>query len=253
MNKSLISIILATSVAASFSVQAKEVAVKITKDKTYSTVQENGELIKISRIQDTSHVIDGSFAKTSRPCPPFCINPLSIDERVQTVAELEVIKFMETSLYRGDGVLIDARTPSWHKKGTIPGSVNIPFTKFEKDASDIELAEIFESLGAVERDDVNPVLGFVESFGFLDGDQKTEQWDFSDAKELLLWCNGPWCGQSPRAIRGLLNAGYPAEKLYYYRGGMQMWQSLGLTTVAPKDTSVATNEASETTKTSEQH
>ena len=245
MNKSLISVILAASVAISFNAQAKEVAVKITKDKTYSTVQDSGNLVKISRIQDTSHVIDGSFAKTSRPCPPFCINPLSIDPSVKTVAELEVIKFMETSLYRGAGVLVDARTPSWHKKGTIPGSVNIPFTKFEKDADDFELAEIFESLGAVERDDVNPVLRVVEGFGLFDGDLKTEKWDFSDAKELLLWCNGPWCGQSPRAIRGLLQAGYPAEKLYYYRGGMQMWQSLGLTTTMPKDTSVATTETSE--------
>jgi hypothetical protein len=31
--------------------------------------------------------------------------------------------------------------------------------------------------------------------------------------------------------------GYPAEKLYYYRGGMQMWQSLGLTTVLPNESS----------------
>ena len=82
----------------------------------------------------------------------------------------------------------------------------------------------------------------VESVGLLGGDQKTEQWDFSNAKELLLWCNGPWCGQSPRAIHGLLKAGYPAEKLYYYRGGMQMWQSLGLTTILPEDTSVAATE-----------
>jgi len=239
MNKSLASIILTAAIAVSFNAQAKDVTVKITKDKSYSTVHDGTELIKISRIQDTSHMIDGSFSKTSRPCPPFCINPISLDKRVTTVAELEVIKFMETSMYRGDGVLVDARTPSWYKKGTIPGSINIPFTMFEKDPGDVELAEIFEKLGAVERDEVNPVLRMVEGFGLLDGDQKTEQWDFSDAKELLLWCNGPWCGQSPRAIRGLLKAGYPADKLYYYRGGMQMWQSLGLTTVTPKDVSVA--------------
>lgn len=239
MNKSFASIILAAAVAASFSAYAKDVAVKITKDKSYSTVQANGELVKISRIQDTSHVIDGSFSKTSRPCPPFCINPLKIDGRVETVAELEVIKFMETVMYRGDGVLVDARTPSWYKKGTIPGSINIPFTVFEKDPSDVELAEVLESLGAVERDEVNPVIRMIESVGLLDGDQKTETWDFSDAKELLLWCNGPWCGQSPRAIRGLIKAGYPTEKLHYYRGGMQMWQSLGLTTIIPDETSVA--------------
>ena len=242
MNKSFFGIILLTATTASFTAQAKDVEVQITKDKIYSTVYDGGELVKISRIQDTSHVLDGSFAKTSRPCPPFCINPLSIDKNVKTVAELEVIKFMETSLYRGDGVLIDARTSGWHKKGTIPGSINIPFTAFEKEATDIELAEILESFGAVEREDVNPILRMVESVGLLGGDQKTEQWDFSNAKELLLWCNGPWCGQSPRAIHGLLKAGYPAEKLYYYRGGMQMWQSLGLTTILPEDTSVAATE-----------
>lgn len=223
----------------SFSTQAKDIKVKITSDKSYALVHAGGKPIKISRIQDTAHVINGSFAKTSRPCPPFCINPISLDKRVKTVAELEVIKFMETSMYRGDGVIIDARTPGWFKKGTIPGSINIPFTVFEKDENDIELAEIFESLGAVEREEVNPVLRMVEGFGLLGGDQKTEKWDFTGAKELLLWCNGPWCGQSPRAIRALLKAGYPAEKLYYYRGGMQMWQSLGLTTILPKDMSVA--------------
>jgi len=242
MKNILISFIITLAVTFSFSAHARDITVKITKDKTYSTVKANGELIKISRIQDTSHVIDGSFAKTSRPCPPFCISPLNIDDRVTTVAELEVIKFMETIMYRGDGIIIDARTPSWFKRGTIPGSINIPFTVFEKSADDVELAEIFESLGAVERDDVNPVLRMVENFGFLAGDQKTAEWDFSNAKELLLWCNGPWCGQSPRAIRGLIKAGYPAEKLHYYRGGMQMWQSLGLTTTLPKDTSFANNE-----------
>jgi len=240
MNKALISMALLASAALTFSVQAKEVTVKITNDKSYSTVHDGGELVKISRIQDTTHVINGSFAKTSRPCPPFCINPIILDKRVQTVAELEVIKFMETTMFRGTGVLVDARTTSWYKKGTIPGSRNIPFTIFEKDVNDVELAEVLESLGAVERDSVNPVLRMVESIGLLNGDQKTEKWDFSEAKDLLLWCNGPWCGQSPRAIRGLLSAGYPAEKLYYYRGGMQMWQSLGLTTIIPKDTSVAT-------------
>ena len=241
MNKTLASIILVASATLAFNAQAKDVTVKITKDKSYSTVHDNGELIKISRIQDTSHVIDGSFAKTSRPCPPFCINPLSIDERVETVAELEVIKFMETVMYREDGVLIDARTASWHNKGTIPGSINIPFTVFEKDIGDVELAEVFERLGAVERDDVNYVIRMVEKTGLLNGGQKTDHWDFSNAKELMLWCNGPWCGQSPRAIRALISAGYPTEKLYYYRGGMQMWQSLGLTTVMPKDEDVASN------------
>ena len=54
--------------------------------------------------------------------------------------------------------------------------------------------------------------------------------------ELQTYCSpgGPACGQSPRAIRGLLDAGYPGDKIRYYRGGMQMWQLWGLTTVVPQ-------------------
>jgi len=51
--------------------------------------------------------------------------------------------------------------------------------------------------------------------------------------KLLLYCNGPWCGQSPTNIRTLLTLGYPAHKIKWYRGGMQAWESLGLTTVKP--------------------
>ena len=221
------------------SAQAKDLEVKITSDMAYSTVTHDNELVKIQRIQDTGHTIDGSFAKTSRPCPPFCINPIALHEDVKTVGELEVIKFMEGPHYRGRGVIVDARTPSWFRRGTIPGSVNIPFTVFERPSDDFELVEVLESFGAKQRDEVNPVLRVVETLGFMDGDMKTDSWDFSQAKDVLLWCNGPWCGQSPRAIKALLALGYPADKIYYYRGGMQMWQSLGLTTIKPSTETLA--------------
>jgi len=58
-------------------------------------------------------------------------------------------------------------------------------------------------------------------------------WNFQSAKTLVFYCNGPWCGQSPTNIRALLALGYPASKLKWYRGGMQAWKSLGLTTVQP--------------------
>lgn len=218
-------------------VMASDLEVKITVDKPYTTVQHGDELVKVQRIQDTSHLIDGSFAKTSRPCPPVCVNPMIIADGVTTVAELEVLRFMETSLQSGDGVLIDSRTPSWHKKGTIPGSVNIPFKVFEKPANDRELVKVLRDLGGKQRYGVGTVIRSLEKAGLFDGDEKTDSWDFSDAKRLMLWCNGPWCGQSPRAIHALISLGYPANKLYYYRGGMQMWQSLGLTTVRPSETS----------------
>ena len=218
-------------------VMASDLEVQIAADKPYTTVQHGNELVKVQRIQDTSHLIDGSFAKTSRPCPPFCVNPMIIADGVATVAELEVIRFMETVLQRGDGILVDSRTPSWHNKGTIPGSTNIPFNVFEKSANDRELVEVLRRLGGKQRHDVGVVTRSLEKAGLFDGDEKTDTWDFSDAKQLLLWCNGPWCGQSPRAIRALISLGYPPNNLYYYRGGMQMWQSLGLTTVLPSETS----------------
>lgn len=44
----------------------------------------------------------------------------------------------------------------------------------------------------------------------------------------IFFCNGPQCGQSPTAIHALLAAGFPAEKILYYRGGLHDWLTLGL-------------------------
>jgi rhodanese-related sulfurtransferase len=51
----------------------------------------------------------------------------------------------------------------------------------------------------------------------------------------ILFCNGPQCPQSPRAIRELLDAGYPAEALAYYRGGMHDWVTLAMPTQPRED------------------
>ena len=48
----------------------------------------------------------------------------------------------------------------------------------------------------------------------------------------VFFCNGPQCGQSPTAIRALLAAGFPADKMLYYRGGLHDWLTLGLPVVA---------------------
>ena len=118
-----------------------------------------------------------------------------------------------TKVNNDKGLLIDARLPEWYRKGTIPGAINIPFTVLMGGPGNPHTAEVLKALEVVE----------------LDG-----EWDFRNALELLLFCNGPWCDQSPRAISNLLILGYPPEKLYYYRGGMQVWQLLGLTTIVPE-------------------
>jgi len=56
-------------------------------------------------------------------------------------------------------------------------------------------------------------------------------WDYTNAKTLVMFCNGIWCSQSPNNIMNLLKHGYPPHKIKWYRGGMQDWEILGLTTV----------------------
>jgi rhodanese-related sulfurtransferase len=57
----------------------------------------------------------------------------------------------------------------------------------------------------------------------------------------VFYCNGPWCGQAPTNIKQLLALGYPAHKLKWYRGGMQDWKMLGLTTVPPQTHVITTH------------
>ncbi|MBN8772464.1 MAG: rhodanese-like domain-containing protein, partial [Thiobacillus sp.] len=111
-------------------------------------------------------------------------------------------------------LVVDSRTPDWVEKGTIPGSVNIPWDKLNIGKSDpITVQEILEKQLGVKNQD-----------GF---------YMFDNAKTVVMFCNGPWCGQSPTNIKGLLKIGYPAHKIKWYRGGMQDWEVLGLATVKP--------------------
>ncbi len=214
---------------------ASALQVKLTKDKDYVEVVDHKRIIRVQRIQDQNHRLTGSFAKTSRKCPPFCIQPITPADGIKTVGEYEIFEFMENELSLGEGVLVDARVPSWYKKGTIPGSINIPFKVFSLDDDAPELEDALEKLGAIKRGVVGSVKRSLEKMGLLNGDLKTDKWDFTAAKKVIFWCNGPWCGQSPHAIRSILKHGYPKDKIMYYRGGMQNWQMLGLTTIVPEE------------------
>ena len=191
--------------------------VGITTDMMDVAVQHNGKSVKITRNQDNDNKVNPAFAKTSRPCPPFCIQPAILAPGVETIAEREVIDYI-TKMSGGDDsiLVIDSRTEDWVKKGTIPGAVNIPWTKLNpaKGADPVSILEILE-----ER------FGVTESEGLL---------NFSKAKTLVMFCNGMWCGQSPNNIKNLLKFGYPAHKIKWYRGGMQDWEILGLSTAPGK-------------------
>ncbi len=194
---------------------AEDIKVKITPKMASADVMHNGKKTTIMRNQDQKNTVNPAFAKTSRKCPPFCIRPIKIADGVETLGELEVIDYA-TKMSNGDSsiMLVDNRTPDWVARGTIPGAVNVPFTKISraKGADDLSIAESLEKFGAKET---------------------SKGWDFSNAKTLVLFCNGMWCGQSPLGIQGLLAEGYPADKIKWYRGGMQAWEILGLSTVKP--------------------
>ena len=203
----------AMSIGLIFSASAFSAAVNITSRMESVTVKHGGKMIKIMRNQNQKHTVNPAFAKTSRKCPPFCIQPAVLAPGVDTIGEIEVLDYLAKMANGDDSILvIDSRTPDWVAKGTIPGAVNIPWTRLDpaKGADPISIGEILEgSFGAQNLEGL---------------------WDFSKAKTLVMFCNGMWCGQSPNNVKNLLKFGYPAYKIKWYRGGMQDWEILGLTT-----------------------
>lgn len=171
-------------------------------------VKHNGKTVEIMRNQDKNNQISERYRPTHRgavqPMNPFA------PHQVETIGELEMLDYLKRSQKDDSIVVIDSRTPDWNKKGTIPGSINVPFTDLKGDAA--KAVEFMEKMGVKEA---------------------AMLWDFSDAKTLVMFCNGAWCGQSPTAIKTLLKFGYPAAKIKYFRGGMQSWESLGLTVIQP--------------------
>lgn len=191
--------------------------VGITADLPYVDVTVDGKRIRIERDPDNLNMIDPDLALTSRACPPFCIQPVVIAPGVETLGELELLDYIKR-IGQGDKsvMLIDSREPDWLARfGMIPGSMSLSWTRLHPQHTAPEMiVETMEDLFGVYR--VGPI------------------WNFTQARTLVLYCNGPWCGQSPTNIRQLLGMGYPAHKIKWYRGGIQGWKLLGLTTVPPR-------------------
>lgn len=190
--------------------------VNITGNLESVTVKHGDKEVKIMRHQNQKNTVNPAFAKTSRKCPPFCIQPARLAPGVETIAELELLDYLKRMSEGDDSILvIDSRTPAWVAKGTIPGAINIPWTSLSqaKGADPISIGEILQ-----ERFNAMNLEGL---------------WDFSGARTLVMFCNGMWCGQTPDNIKSLLGFGYPADRIKWYRGGMQSWEILGLTTAKP--------------------
>ena len=198
-------------------------------------VDEMGKKIKLERNQDplctkanlTPEALwAGDYAgkKVAKKCKKTFVThvgvlqPMDLGKGIKTVGELEVLVHIKKAQDNPkEYVLIDARTPRWFDQMTIPSSVNLPFNKIDydedRDEDDFDSEDDFEDYQE-EYEEMFKELGIKKSKKGL---------DFSESKSLILFCNGSWCSQSPRAIFKLLNLGYPKEKLLWYRGGLQDW------------------------------
>ncbi len=209
--KSLLKSLLVLSLFAS---SALAIEVNIKAGLPYVDINVDGKPFRIQRIQDTKHKLTNSYSKTSRPAPPFSIQPFQPIKGIKTVSELDVIDFLKNRVSKNQGILLDARMPKWNRAGTIPASTNIPFSIL------------------ASKNGNNPYIEKI--FGLLGVEKKGTSWNFDKAQMLLVFDNGPWCQQGVRAMQNLVKLGYPKSKMLYYRGGMQFWQILGLSTIIPK-------------------
>jgi len=160
----------------------------------------------------------GNFAHSSVPdvCKSTYVHtkgrllPMQLDVDLETYGELEVLLTLKEMKTNSELLLVDSRQKEWFQYRTIPGAINMPFQYFKhSNEYEFEFEYALEYLGAVK--------------------DKDGYYDFDNVKTMVLFCNGPWCSQSPDMIFALIKAGYPSEKLKWYRGGMQDWLSAGMT------------------------
>lgn len=213
MKKLLLFFLLLTSVLLS-QAETKMLSVKITDKLSSIQTKDSGQKIKIMRVQDTNNKLSDDFTKTSRSCPPFCIQSTKINSEIKNFAELELLDFIKNRVSTNKGIVVDSRLKSWFEVETIPSAINIPYTAVEN-RSKKKTKALFQVLGMK-----------IEANG---------NWNFSKAKELLIFDNGIWCEQAQHFVDGILKHNYPKDKIFYYRAGFQGWKLLGLTTIVHKE------------------
>lgn len=171
----------------------------------------NGVALVIAQDQDAMVSLTGVGVPVSGLND--CIQPITAAPGVATFGPVEVLGFLQDKAAAGGGMLLDVRLPKGFAGGHLPGAVNLPFVTLS--APDPLRAEILKAIGVAVSDD-----------GTL---------DFAAAPSLVLYGDGPFSNDAVQAVQSLLEAGYPAEKLIYYRGGLQEWLLFGLTTAGPND------------------
>ena len=161
----------------------------------------------------------GNFTKSN--VPNYCkktfmttvgmISPMKIYEDIETFGELEVLDFIEEAQEDKNMLFIDTRKPNWYQARTIATAVNVPF---------FYITERKKHLKEFEK-----------TLTLFNVTKEGDKYDFSKAKTLLLFCNATWCLQSTKMIEALNELGYPHDKMKWYRGGLQAWLNVNLSTV----------------------
>ena len=188
-------------------------------DKQHITIEReiDPECIDIHITNDVFWKAEYASSKVPKTCKATfitsggkVIHPMQIHKDIVTYGEIEVLEFVDNMQYDDTMLFIDTRGEEWYEYRTIPGAINIHYVYMMK-------PEVFEE----EYKEYLLKLG-------IHG--KKKPFDFSQAKIILLFGNGAWCSQTPMMVKSLLALGYPPEKIRWYRGGMDNWLGLSMTT-----------------------
>mgnify|MGYP000597365921 CR=1 FL=1 len=85
------SVVTASLFASANLLAADDIAVKVNSEIASVDVMHNGKKVTIMRNQDQKNTVNPAFAKTSRKCPPFCIQPMQLAPGVETIGEVEML------------------------------------------------------------------------------------------------------------------------------------------------------------------
>lgn len=157
-------------------------------------------------------VIARAQGEVPMSCPPDCLQPIRADETVATFGALEVVGFLANDVAANRGHLVDVRLPAEFAAQRLPGAVNVPLATLAPDNPFLK--------------DILLALGATEVGGAL---------DFGAAHKLVVYGEGPASEAAAQAARHLVAAGYPPEKVIYFRGGLQEWRDFALTEIRSGD------------------
>ena len=169
---------------------------KILPKQSLFYTKHKGKIVKVHRTQNINNKLNGEYIKRYRPGKYIC--PIKINSNVKTIGEIELLKFIENKNTRTKNLLIDIRKKGQYLKETIPSSINIPVSMIENIKQQKQILDFFME---------------------------------HRVKQIVIYDNGLWDDKSKSFIDILLDNKYPAHKILYYRGGIQMWKILGFTTI----------------------